>query len=257
VGLCEGGANVLQVVARIRPYVSYLQSFQGRVPPRGVICTAPPRVVDGYEPGPLRVPVGQEIPVPGEEPGVDALQKSIRSEDLILTPPLGGFPDAKRPDGVYRRLAEAASVGRRGRSVGRGCSAGPMLRPREVALWWGLLVKDYVRHLACLPLVGEERLELSGRAVGVEMGEADGNKRGVPTPLVRIELRSGLGPSSHIVAAQYVVRLQGEFRRRLARSAVGETVPPSVMVASHTFLHLDQYLPKPGALVFHLASGTL
>jgi hypothetical protein len=132
-----------------------------------------------------------------------------------------------------------------------------MLRPREAALRWGPLVKDYVRHLACLPLAGEERLELSDRAAGVEMGEADGNKRGVPTPLVRIELQSGLGPSSHIVAAQYVVRLQGEFRRRVARSAVGETAHPPVMVVSHAFLHLDQYLPKPGALVFHVASGTL
>ncbi len=93
-----------------------------------------------------------------------------------------------------RGLTKAAGVGRRGRSVGGGRGACPVLRPWEVAPRGGLRVKHYVGNLAGPPLVLKEGEELRRGATGVEVGEPDSYERAVPTPLVRIEVGSGAGP---------------------------------------------------------------
>ncbi len=111
---------------------------------------------------------------------------------------------------MYRWLAQAARVGWRGRGVGRDRGTGPVLRPREVALGRSILVEDYVGYLAGPPLVGEERLQFPGGAPDVEVGEADGDERAVPTPLVRVEFRRGLRPPSHVVEAQDLCGFAGQ-----------------------------------------------
>ncbi len=89
VGVCRPlgrGADVPEVVARVGSYVPYLNGRQGRVPARGVVCSAPPRMVDGHQPRALGVPVGQKVTVPGEEAGVNAPQEGSREGDISFAP---------------------------------------------------------------------------------------------------------------------------------------------------------------------------
>ena len=111
------------------------------------------------------------------------------------------------------RLAQRAGVGRGARELP---GARPVFRTGKVAVWGGVRVEDYVRHLAGLPLVAEEREQLLCRPPGVEVGKADGYETGVPAPLVRIQGRRRPRPAPHVVAAQDLRRLpehSGALRR--------------------------------------------
>ena len=139
--------------------------------------------------------------MPGEQLRVDVVQESPGLRERFPASLTGDLPDAPDGQGVDRRLAKAAREGRRGRGVGRlRRGGGPVLGAGEVALRWGLLVEDDVGDLAGRPLVVEERDELAGGAPGVELGQADGDKRRVPAPLVRVEIRRGLRPFARVVA---------------------------------------------------------
>ena len=93
--------------------------------------------------------------------------------------------------------------------------AGPVLGARKVASLRSLRVEDYVGDLAARPLVGEECFELAGGAADVETGETDCDKRGIPAPLVRIEVRSGFGPTPRVVLAQDPSSPPRQFRELL------------------------------------------
>ena len=70
--------------------------------------------------------------MPGEELRVDVAQEG---GSFRASPPVsGGFPDPLSGDCVGWRLTQAACVGRGGRGLGRGCSAGPVLSAGEVAV---------------------------------------------------------------------------------------------------------------------------
>jgi len=109
-------------------------------------------------------------------------------------------------DGVNRRLAQAASVRRRGWGIGGGRGASPRVRAGVIAVRRSLWVEDDVGNLASLPLVSEQGTELEGGAADVEVSKADGYKRAVPAPLVRIKVRSCAGPTSHVVSTQDLTR---------------------------------------------------
>src|SRR3954447_22643354 len=109
-----------------------------------------------------------------------------------------------------RGLTKTAGVGRRGRSVGRSRGASPVVRSREIAVWWGLGIEYNVGHLAGPPLVLEEGEELPRGATGIEMGEPDRDERAVPAPLVSVEAGCGAGPVSHVVLAQNIPRSRGK-----------------------------------------------
>ena len=85
--------------------------------------------------------------------------------------------------------------------VGRSRRARPVVWAWEVAVRRGLGIEDYVGHLPGPPLVLEEGEELPRGATGVEMDEPDSDKRGIPAPLVWVEVGGGAGPISHVVPA--------------------------------------------------------
>jgi hypothetical protein len=110
-------------------------------------------------------------------------------------------------------------------------------------------------------LVSEEGFERAGATAVSKRARLYGYKAGIPTPLVKVELGSGLGPSCHVVAAQNVLRLKSELRWLLARMVFGEIVLLPVTLISHLSLHLKRYAylpevrhtPAPSSV----ASGTL
>jgi hypothetical protein len=79
-----------------------------------------------------------------------------RLRDRFLAPQLDDFPDTQNGDGVDRRLAQAAGIGRGWWGVRRSSRAGPVLRAGEVALRRDLRVEDDVGSLPGLPLVRKE-----------------------------------------------------------------------------------------------------
>src|ERR671932_318325 len=106
------------------------------------------------------------------------------------------------------RRAPRAWVG--GWRIGELARADPVLGSREVALRRSLGVEDYVRHLAVFPLMVEERAQLLGSALCVEVREPYGDEAGVPAPLVRVELRGSPRPPPHVVVAKDFGRPAGQ-----------------------------------------------
>jgi hypothetical protein len=70
---------------------------------------------------------------------------------------------------------------------------------RIIAVGWSLWVEDDMGNLTGSPLMSEQGTEFAGRAANVDAGEPEGYERAVPTPLMRVEVRGGTGPASHIV----------------------------------------------------------
>ena len=125
--------------------------------------------------------------MPGEELRVDVAQEG---GSFRASPPVsGGFPDPLSGDCVGWRLTQAACVGRGGRGLGRGCSAGPVLSAGEVAVRRDLGIEDDVGNLAGFPLMPKKREQLSGGATGIEVRQPYGDESAVPAPLVGIEVR--------------------------------------------------------------------
>jgi hypothetical protein len=89
----------------------------------------------------------------------------------------------------------------------------------------GLRVEDDVGNLAGLPLVGEQGTEFAGGATDVETGEPDSYERAVPTPLVRVKVRGGTGPISHVVLAQDLFCLRSQLFMLLKNLHLAFTSP--------------------------------
>jgi hypothetical protein len=118
----------------------------------------------------------------GDEPG--ALGGRERGSD-----PLGG-------DGEHGRLGEAGGV-----DAASGDEVAGF--PDEGFQVVGELASvNHVRHHAVLPLAAGEIAEFDGGAVRVDGGEADGNKAGVPEPLVGVDAGRRAGPAAQIVGGQ-------------------------------------------------------
>jgi hypothetical protein len=160
--------------------------------------------------------------VPQGELGVDLPQESSRFLDLLSPASLGRFPYVQGGDGVDRGLTKAAGIGRRGRGVGRSRRARLVVWAWEVAVRRGLGIEDYMGHLPGPPLVLEEGKKFPRGATGVEMGEPDSDERGIPAPLVWVE----------VGGAQ--VQSPMSFRRKtcLARAANRDSVPLAVSAYS-------------------------
>ena len=103
-----------------------------------------------------------------------------------------------------RRLDDPARRNAAWRELAHGRGR-PEIRPRPIVA--GVRVEHDVRHPPVAPLRAEEMLELTERAVGIAMREADRDEGGVPAPLVRIQARRGFGPAADVVP--------GENRERL------------------------------------------
>src|SRR5215207_2043736 len=204
--------DVIQVEALVVGYLSDLDPLQRRGPAWGVVRATLPGMVDGHESRAFRVAGGRQVAVPRKELGVDLAEEFPGFGDP-LAPSLGDREYAPRRDCVYRWLAQAAGKGRTGRGVRGIGGARPVLGTREVALGGRSVVEDDVRYLPVLPLVLEEGPDLTGGASRVEVGQPDGYKGCVPTPLVRVERGGGAGPLAHIVLPQHLSSPRGDVFR--------------------------------------------
>src|SRR5829696_4292461 len=200
-GICD----VLEVVAAVGRHLPEGDPLQGRVPARGVIRATLPGMVDGHKSRAFRVAGGRQVAVPGEQTPVIAAEEGVGAGDALFVFTPRSLPDTPDCYGVDGGLAQPAGARTR-RRILRKRGGVPALRIREVALWWGLGVEDYVWDLARRPLAGEEGLELVRCAAVVHVREAKRDERGVPTPLVRIQGRGWFGPGFQAVAAQDVRR---------------------------------------------------
>jgi hypothetical protein len=197
--------DVLEVVAGVGRHLPDGDPLQGRVPARGVIRAALPGMVDGHKPRAFRVTGCSQVAVPGQKTPVIAAEKGAGAPYTLFILSPRSLPDTPDGYGVHGRLTQSTGAWAR-RGVLRESGGVPALCIGEVAPGWGLGVEDYVWDLARRPLAAEEGFELVRRAAVVHVREAEGDERGVPTPLVRIKGRGWLGPGFQAVAAQDVRR---------------------------------------------------
>jgi hypothetical protein len=101
-------------------------------------------------------------------------------------------------DGVDGWLADAR--GADGSGAGRDTVRAPPVGAGEVVVSAGR--EADVRDHPGAPLPGEDAAQLRHRTGDVHAREPDRNERGVPAPLVRVQVRRGGGHRAEVVAVQ-------------------------------------------------------
>ncbi len=197
VGGPVGGVAVVEVGAA-EGAGGRFDAGEGAVPGGAVVHAGFPRVDDGRQPPAAEVTAGQEVVVPGGEPGQHPGQEAAPGG-------LGGVRAVHQPggEGVHRGLHDAGGLGSGGGARGASRPGGlPEVGAREVGAVRDLGVEDDVREASVGPLAGEQGFEFLLGAAHGEVAQADRDERRVPAPLVGVERAGGDGGGAGPVAEE-------------------------------------------------------